>query len=93
MNTATRHFVTPLAEGEKWIPISLYGQWEKNRIMADLHQVSDGREALEFLRWLGTRFPGASHPDSTGAREVSPIVRTRHVDGRHALILSALTNR
>ena len=63
MNTATRPFVILLAEDEKTDAYLVKWAMGENRIMADLHQVFDGYEALAFLRRFAPRFLDAPRPD------------------------------
>jgi len=63
MNTTTSPFVILLAEDEPadahLVQIALI----ENHVLADLHIVIDGREALEFLRRQGARFADVPRPN------------------------------
>lgn len=63
MNTATRPFIILLVEDEKTDAFLIKWAIEKSRIVADVHQVSDGYEALAFLCRLGPRFQDTPRPD------------------------------
>ena len=62
MNTPTT-FVILLAEDESADAHLVKVAISENRILADLHIVADGREALEFLRCQGTHYANAPRPD------------------------------
>jgi CheY-like chemotaxis protein len=63
MSVAIPDFVILLAEDEPADAHLVKMALKENRILADLHQVVDGREALEFLRREGARFADAPRPD------------------------------
>ena len=63
MNTESKPFVILLAEDEPADAHLLEIALNENRILADLHRVADGREALEFLRRQGPRFADSPRPD------------------------------
>ena len=63
MNTESKPFVILLAEDEPADAHLLEIALNENRILANLHRVADGREALEFLRRQGPRFADSPRPD------------------------------
>jgi CheY-like chemotaxis protein len=63
MNTEKHKFVILLAEDEPADAHLVKAAISENRILADLHHVIDGREALEFLHREGLRFANAPRPD------------------------------
>jgi CheY-like chemotaxis protein len=65
MSVAIPDFVILLAEDEPADAHLVKMALKENRILADLHQVVDGREALEFLRREGGAFcrRAAPRPD------------------------------
>lgn len=63
MNTEKHRFVILLAEDEPADAHLVKAALSENHILADLHHVSDGREALEFLHREGPRFADAPRPD------------------------------
>lgn len=63
MNTTVQPFVILLAEDEPADAHLVKVAISENRILADLHMVADGREALEFLHRQGARFADAPRPD------------------------------
>lgn len=63
MNANLRKFVILLAEDDPADAHLVKVAIAENHILADLHMLSDGREALEFLRREGTRFAEAPRPD------------------------------
>jgi len=63
VNANLRKFVILLAEDDPADAHLVKVAIAENHILADLHMLSDGREALEFLRREGTRFAEAPRPD------------------------------
>jgi CheY-like chemotaxis protein len=63
MSTTVQPFVILLAEDEPADANLVKVAISENRILADLHIVSDGREAFEFLHRLGARFADAPRPN------------------------------
>lgn len=63
MITDPQPFVILLAEDEPADAHLVKAALAENRILTDLHHVSDGREALEFLRREGPRFAAAPRPN------------------------------
>jgi HD-like signal output (HDOD) protein/CheY-like chemotaxis protein len=63
MNTTTQPFVILLVEDEASDAKLFKYALSENHISVDLHHVSDGCEALEFLRRFGVRFLDAPRPD------------------------------
>ena len=63
MNAATQPFVILLVEDEETDAYLVKWALEENRIQVDLRHVTDGYEALGFLRRLGPHFPDAPRPD------------------------------
>jgi len=59
----TQSFVVLLAEDDPADAHLVKVAIAENHILADLHIVSDGREAFEFLRREGARFAAAPRPD------------------------------
>jgi CheY-like chemotaxis protein len=56
-------FVILLAEDEPADAHLVKVAISENRILAELHHVLDGREALDYLQRRGPRFAGAARPD------------------------------
>ena len=63
MNTATRPFVILLVEDEETDAYLVKWALEENRIWVDLRHVSDGYEALDYLRRIAPSFLDALRPD------------------------------
>ena len=63
MTTEKHRFVILLAEDEPADAHLVKAALSENHILADLHHVVDGREALEFLHRQGPRFADAPRPD------------------------------
>ncbi len=63
MKSDAQRFVILLAEDEPADAHLVKVALTENRILVDLHQVVDGREALEFLHREGPRFADAPRPD------------------------------
>ena len=63
MNAEIRRFVILLAEDEQADAHLVKVALTENHILADLHHVMDGQEALEFLNHQGARFTDAPRPD------------------------------
>jgi CheY-like chemotaxis protein len=63
LNATTHLFTILLAEDEPADAHLVKTALSENHILADLHHVIDGREALEYLRRQGTRFADAPRPD------------------------------
>ena len=63
MNTPIKPFVILLVEDEEADAYLVKVALSENRILAELQRVSDGREALEYLRQQGERFAQAPRPD------------------------------
>jgi CheY-like chemotaxis protein len=63
MTTEQARFVILLAEDEPADAHLVKAALAENEILADLHHVVDGREALEFLRRQGPRFATAPRPN------------------------------
>jgi CheY-like chemotaxis protein len=63
MTTEQARFIILLAEDEPADAHLVKAALAENNILADLHHVVDGREALEFLRRQGPRFAAAPRPD------------------------------
>jgi CheY-like chemotaxis protein len=59
----SEHFVILLAEDEPADAHLVKVALSENKILADLHHVVDGREALEYLHRQGARFADAPRPD------------------------------
>lgn len=62
MSATAQPFVILLVENEETDAYLTKWAFEESRIPADLHQVFDGREALDFLRRAGARFQDAPRP-------------------------------
>jgi CheY-like chemotaxis protein len=62
MSQASQPFVILLAEDEPADAHLVQLALRENHILADLHQVADGREALEFLRHQSPRFATTPRP-------------------------------
>lgn len=63
MNTTLQPFVILLAEDEPADAYLVKTAISENHILADLHQVNDGRETIDFLHRQGERFANAERPD------------------------------
>jgi CheY-like chemotaxis protein len=63
MTTENQPFVILLAEDEPADAHLVKVAIAENHILADLHHVSDGREALDYLQHQGARFADAPRPD------------------------------
>jgi CheY-like chemotaxis protein len=63
MNTPLQPFIILLAEDEPADAYLVKTAIAENHILADLHQVNDGREAIDFLRRQGPQFANAVRPD------------------------------
>ena len=63
MSSAVQPFVILLVEDEETDAYLVKWALEENRIQVDLHHVSDGYEALDYLRRLGPCFLDAPRPD------------------------------
>ena len=63
MTTEKHRFVILLAEDEPADAHLIKVAIAENHILADLHHVVDGREALDYLQRQGARFADAPRPD------------------------------
>ena len=63
MKLDPHRFVILLAEDEPADAHLVKVALTENHILVDLHEVADGREALEFLQRRGARFADAPRPD------------------------------
>lgn len=63
MNPEKKRFVILLVEDELADAHLVKVALSENHILADLHHVSDGSEALEYLHRQGPRFADAPRPD------------------------------
>jgi CheY-like chemotaxis protein len=63
MSTTPSPFIILLAEDEPADAHLVKVAISENHILADLHMVGDGREAMEFLRRQAPRFADAPRPD------------------------------
>ncbi len=63
MNKTAQLFTILLAEDEAADAHLVRTALSENHILTDLHHVTDGREALEYLRHQGPRFADAPRPD------------------------------
>ncbi len=63
MNKTAQPFTILLAEDEAADAHLVRTALFENHILTDLHHVTDGREALEYLRHQGPRFADAPRPD------------------------------
>lgn len=63
MNTPLQPFIILLAEDEPADAYLVKTAISENHILADLHQVNDGRETIDFLRRQGSQFANAVRPD------------------------------
>lgn len=63
MKSEKPRFVILLAEDEPADAHLVKVALAENHILVDLHEVADGREALEFLQRQGQRFAQAPRPD------------------------------
>ncbi len=63
MTTEIHRFTILLAEDEPADAHLVKVALVENHILADLHHVTDGREALDFLQRQGARFAAAPRPD------------------------------
>ncbi len=63
MTSEKHRFVILLAEDEPADAHLVKVAFAENHILADLHHVLDGREALDYLQRLGPRYAAAVRPD------------------------------